>query len=152
MKDSLRKDFVHSELSYQIIGCAFSVYNSIGPGHIEKVYQKSLASAFRNAGLKFLEQAECPVIYEGEKVGTGYADFLVEEKILVELKRDSYFNPSDFNQLKKYLAARKLQLGLMIRFAPEQLMHKRVVDLYHYSNGNNEVREPEAKYLSNKVA
>ncbi|HTL82129.1 MAG TPA: GxxExxY protein [Bacteroidia bacterium] len=121
MKDIIRNDFVHAELSYKIIGCAMSVYNSIGPGLLEKVYQNALATSFRNADLSFSEQASCDIFYAGQKVGIRRADFLVENKVIVEIKRGNDFIHADFNQLKEYLAAKNLELGLLIRFSGERL-------------------------------
>ena len=129
MKADLKNDFLYPELSNKIIGCAFSVFNSVGAGHLEKVYQKSLAVALKQAELGFKEEVTCSVFYGGMKVGTGRADFLVEDKILVELKRGHTFNPGDFNQLKSYLASMKLELGLMFRFTSEGVIHKRVVHM-----------------------
>jgi len=80
-KPHIRKeDLVYPELSYDIVGCAYEVWDELGPGHLEKVYQKSLAIAFREKGLTFSEQIQYPVKFKSELVGKGILDFLVEEK------------------------------------------------------------------------
>ncbi|MBI3511711.1 MAG: GxxExxY protein [Bacteroidetes bacterium] len=148
MKATYKSNFIHADLSYKIIGCAMSVYNSLGPGHLEKVYQKALGIELRKAGLNVNEEVMCDVYYDGIKVGQSRADFLVEEKILIEIKRGSSMIPADFNQLKKYLAAKNLELGLLFRFAPEQLIYKRVVNLSGYSK----VEEPNKNYQLRNTA
>lgn len=124
-----RDDLLYPELSYKIMGCAFNVYNQLGSGHLEKVYQKALAIAFTKAGLKFSEQLKNEVFFEGENLGYGKSDFLVENKIIVEIKRGNYFNPADFKQVKKYLVQTPLELGILIRFTPEKVLSKRVVNI-----------------------
>jgi GxxExxY protein len=130
MKATLeRNDLLHPELSYKIIGCAFNVFKQLGSGHLEKIYQKALAIAFTKSNISFVEQLKKHVFFEGENLGYGKSDFLVENKIIVELKRGSYFNPDDFDQVKKYLASNKLQLGILIRFTPDKVLYKRVVHI-----------------------
>ncbi len=124
-----RDDLLYPELSYKIMGCALSVYNQLGSGHLEKVYQKALAIAFTKAGLKFSEQLKHEVFFEGENLGYGKSDFLVENKIIVEIKRVNYFNPADFKQVKKYLVQTPLELGILIRFTPDKVLSKRVVNI-----------------------
>ena len=83
MKAALeRNDLLYPELCYKVVGCAFDVFKEIGPGHLEKVYQRSLALAFNNAGIKFKEQIRYDVKYHNEKVGYGFFDFLIEDKLL----------------------------------------------------------------------
>ena len=143
-----RDDLIFPELSYKIVGCAFEVFNSIGPGHLEKVYQRALAIAFTNAGLKFLEQVRKEVFYDGEVVGYGSLDFLVEEKIAVEIKRGTYFNPSDFSQVQKYLQFKDLRLGILIRFIADKVVFKRVLNVEEVQV-RNIVEEEAAEYLRN---
>ena len=127
MKATLRNDLLYPELSFQIVGCAFDVFNKVGPGHKEKIYQSALSSAFEEKGLKCIQQLKREIIYNGKKIGYGFLDFLVEEKVVVEIKRGNHFSPADFEQLKGYLAGNNLQLGILIRFAADQVIFKRVV-------------------------
>src|SRR5665213_1457247 len=103
MKATLETTLIHAELSYKIIGCCLSVYNQLGSGHKEKVYQKALGIALTKAGLKFKEETSCAIFYDEVQVGLGRADIIVEEKLIVELKRTNFFSPADFTQLKRYL-------------------------------------------------
>ncbi|HET6992416.1 MAG TPA: GxxExxY protein [Bacteroidia bacterium] len=128
MKATVETTLVHSELSYKIIGCCMSVYNQLGSGHKEKVYQKALELSLKNAGLKFKEEVSCPIYYDEVQVGLGRADIIVEDTIIIELKRTSFFSPADFTQLNRYLISKKLELGIMFRFAPDRLIYRRVVN------------------------
>ncbi len=97
------KDILFPELSYQIMGCAFEVYNTLGAGLLEKQYQKALALEFKQKGISFTEQAYYPVEYKGTNIGKGYMDFLVDEKIVVELKRGDNFSRNHIQQVISYL-------------------------------------------------
>lgn len=127
-KKVMREDLIHPELSYKIIGCAYEVFNAIGNGHLEKVYQKAMAVALRKAGIRFTEQLEYNLYFSGVLIGTGRLDFLVDETIAVEIKRGDYFHPAAFEQLQEYLQSKKLKLGLLIRFSTNKVIYKRVLN------------------------
>ncbi len=130
MKATLeRNDLLYPELSYKIVGCAFEVFKEIGPGHLEKVYQRALAIAFRKAGLNFIEQIRYDVKFCDENVGFGFVDFLVEEKIIVELKRGKIYLKKEVDQVVDYLKKSDLSLGIIIRFTPEGARFKRLINL-----------------------
>ena len=129
MKATLEKEKVlYPELSYKIVGCAFEVYKQIGHGHLERVYQKSLANAFRKAGLNFIEQAPHHVLFDGEIVGKGFFDFLIEDKIVVELKRGKFNIDQEVHQTLGYLKMSKLQLGIIIRFENGGARFRRILN------------------------
>ncbi|MCB0755162.1 MAG: GxxExxY protein [Flavobacteriales bacterium] len=129
MKAPVNKtDLLYPELSYQIMGCAFDVHNELGGGLLEKVYQKALAVSFKNRNINFKEQAHFPIVFEGEKVGTGYFDFLVDEKIVVELKRTQHFSRKQIEQVVSYLKQSNLKLGILIHFGQEQVRYKRIIN------------------------
>ncbi|MEO5644275.1 MAG: GxxExxY protein [Bacteroidia bacterium] len=119
-----RRDLLFPEISYTIMGCAFDVFNQIGPGHLEKVYQKAMAAALREKKLLFNEQVPHVLRFNGEKVGSGYFDFLVEEKIVVELKRGRFYLASDMEQVNEYLKMSNKKLGIIIRFTPDAVCSK----------------------------
>ena len=126
-KNVTREDLLYPELSYRIIGCAYSVYNAIGTGHLEKIYQRALAVAFRDAGLAFEQQVEYELYYSGQCIGMGRLDFLIEKKIVVEIKRGN-FSPTAFEQVKEYLQSKGVELGLLIRFGKDQVHFRRVIN------------------------
>jgi GxxExxY protein len=124
-----KNDLLYPELSYKIVGCAFDVYRKLGPGHLERIYQKALAQAFTKAGLKFVEQARHEVAIEGKSLGKGFFDFLVEDKVVVELKRGRFNSDEEIHQTLGYLTMSNLELAIIIRFTTEGAKYKRVVNI-----------------------
>ncbi|MBU4298840.1 GxxExxY protein [Patescibacteria group bacterium] len=123
-----RKDLLYPELSYKIIGCAFDVYNELGSGQNEKCYQKGLGKSFSKNNMKFKEQTACPIMYNGEIIGRRFLDFLVEEKIIVEIKKGSRFSKSNIDQVLEYLKINDLKLAILINFGNQGVMFKRIVN------------------------
>ncbi|MFN0189973.1 MAG: GxxExxY protein [Bacteroidia bacterium] len=132
-KEVKREDLIYSELSYAIIGCAYSVYNEIGPGHLERVYQKALAIALRKAKIFFTEQYHVNVVFMGEKLGNGYVDFLIEKIIILELKRDIKSGIAYLKQVLNYMHSAKIPLAILINFTHSGVITKRIVLEEYYS-------------------
>jgi len=128
VKKKIREDILYPELSYDVIGCAFEVFNELGPGHLEKTYERALTIKFKSKGIRFQEQVYCPVKFEGETVGNNYFDFLIDNKIIVELKCGTHFTRVNFKQVYKYLAASKIKLAILITFTKDGVVQKRVVN------------------------
>lgn len=120
---------VYPELCYKIVGIAFNVYNELGHGHKENFYQKALTVAFRNAGLKFTEQVYTPLYFGSERVGRYFLDFLVEKKVIVELKSGDKFLKQNIRQIYSYLRANNLSLGILINFTKEGVKFRRIVNI-----------------------
>ena len=130
MKPIIRKDdLLYPELSYDIIGCAYKVMDELGKGHMEKIYQKALAVAFKLKGLKYKEQVHYSIKFENEVVGKGFLDFLVEDKIIVELKKEENFSKANIDQVLNYLKMSSLELGILINFTHDGLKFKRIVNI-----------------------
>ncbi len=125
-----RKDLIFPELSFIITGCAFQVHNELGYGHLEKVYQKAMRIEMKKTGLQFVEQPDWPINYDYTEIGSNRPDFVVEEKIVLDLKRSGRITPKDFDQMKRYLRAKNYKLGLLIHFGIEGVIIKRVLYLY----------------------
>jgi len=123
----MEKEFYHKELTYQIIGAAFEVYKTLGYGFLEKVYENALIRELQLRGLNATAQYPIKVEYKGAEVGDYYADILVENKVIVELKTGEAFNPIHEAQLLNYLKATGIKVGLLINFGPEKCEHKRLV-------------------------
>jgi GxxExxY protein len=121
---------VHKELSCKIVWVMFNVFRQIGAGHPEKVYQKAISNSFLKLGIGFKEQIPCDLICDGLKVGRYYFDFLVEDKIVVEIKRNYRLRDRDYQQIKGYLSALNLDLGLLVLFNYEGASCKRVLNIY----------------------
>ena len=120
---------IYSESSYSIVGILFDVYNNIGPGHKEKYYQRAVAIALKTVGLSFKEQVCSPVIFKNNKVGDYYLDFLVEDKIVLEIKSGEKFLKQNISQVYSYLKVRNLKLGILANFTKEGLKFKRILNL-----------------------
>ncbi|TSC88850.1 MAG: hypothetical protein G01um10143_747 [Parcubacteria group bacterium Gr01-1014_3] len=123
-----RDDLIYPELSYKIIGRAFDVFNEIGPGLLEKYYQKALAQALKGSGISFLEQVNCPIKYQDEVVGRKFLDFLVDDKIIVEIKRGLRFSKSHIDQVLEYLKLNNLRLAILITFSNDGVVFKRIIN------------------------
>ena len=124
-----RDDLIFPELSYQLVGLAYNVYNELGFGHLENVYQRAFAKELKEGGLKFSKEVPYKVVYKGEVVGTSRFDFLVEEKIIVELKKSDHFSKQNIDQVNNYLKISNLKLGLLINFSKTGILSKRLVNI-----------------------
>lgn len=129
MKSLKRKDLLFPELSYQIIGSAFDVSNKLGSGHSEKYYQRALAEAFKVNGLRFKEQVFYPLKYNNKIIGKNFIDFLVEECIVVEIKKGNKFSKSHIDQVLQYLKSANLKLAILVNFGSEGVLFKRIINL-----------------------
>lgn len=103
-------------LTSRVIAVAIEVHRSLGPGYIESVYEKALRMEFEMQGIPFHNQYPIEVIYKGSMVGEGRLDFLIDKKLILEIKSVSALAPVHFTQLKSYLKALGLDLGLLINF------------------------------------
>ena len=111
-----RQDLVYPDLSYKLVGLAFSVFNELGHGHLEKVYQKAYARELKDANIEFKEQVSYKVIYKEEVIGNNYLDFLIEDKVIIELKRSDFYSKKYIDQVSNYITVSKLKLALLINF------------------------------------
>ena len=117
----------HSCLTEKIIGCAYSVYNTLGSGFLESVYEKCLAIEFSNIDLVAEFQKNIDVFYEDHNVGSFVADILVEGEIVVELKAVRNLTMNHEVQLVNYLAATKKSVGLLLNFGESKVEVRRKV-------------------------
>jgi GxxExxY protein len=106
----------HKELTRKILGVFFEVYNELGHGFLESVYQKSLGLALNSAGLDALWPIAIPVWYRGHQVGHFEGDMLVEKSVLLELKAVRTLDGSHQAQLLNYLRATEIAVGLLLNF------------------------------------
>jgi GxxExxY protein len=119
---------VYEELTYLIIGAAMEVHKVLGNGFLEAVYQKALEHELRLRKILFEAQVHLPVYYKGELVGDYIADFLIDGRIIVEIKAVSTMNDAHLAQTIHYLTATNNQVGLLINFGAKSLEHRRVVN------------------------
>lgn len=128
-KNLRRIDLIYPELSYKIIGCAFDVYNSLGSGHHERYYQRALAESFSRQNLNFSQQVNFPLKYKEKIIGRNFLDFLVDNKIIVEIKKGEHYSKTHIDQVMEYLKLSKLNLAILINFGSQGVISKRIVNI-----------------------
>jgi GxxExxY protein len=116
-----------NQITGKIIGCAYSVSNTLGIGFLEKVYENALAHEVCKAGLKVEQQAPLKVVYDQVVIGDYYADLLVEKRVLVELKAVSTLATEHTAQALNYLRATGLEICLLINFGTTRVQIKRLL-------------------------
>ena len=117
---------LYGKLTRSVIGCSFDVINELGDGFLESVYENALVVALEDAGLSVESQKAIDVNFRGRVVGNFYADLIVEDKVIVELKAVSSLAPEHSAQLINYLNATGFQVGLLINFGNPKLQYKRL--------------------------
>jgi len=122
----IKPEYKYSELTGKIIGCAMEVHKLLGNGFQEVIYQRSLAYEMEIQALSFSREFEMPVFYKKLQVGTRRVDFLVEEKISVEIKALIKLEPVHLAQAINYLEAYNLEIGLLINFGNTSLEFHRL--------------------------
>lgn len=121
----IKEQYKYSELTANIIACAFRVHNILGNGFQEVVYQRALAIEMRLNGLDFAREFEMPILYREEQIATRRVDFFVGGIVSVELKATTKFEDHHFAQAMNYLEAYNLEIGLLINFGETSLKFKR---------------------------
>ncbi|MFH0981742.1 MAG: GxxExxY protein [Planctomycetota bacterium] len=119
-----------NKITERVIGCAYTVGETLGCGFLEKVYENALAHELRKAGLRAKQQQAIEVWYDGVVVGEYVADMLVEEGVLLELKAVKAFDDVHMAQCLNYLKATKLSVCLLINFGNPQVEIKRIVNRF----------------------
>ena len=120
-------EFLHGDLTHQIIGAAFEVWKVLGYGYLEKVYENSLVEELKRIGLVAQQQFGMDVRYKGVLVGAYIADLFVDGKVIVEIKAEKEYNPKHEAQLLNYLKATGIHVGLLLNFGEKHCEHKRLV-------------------------
>jgi len=127
MKNS--ENLKHQELTDKILYAFFKiVYPQLGYGFLEKVYENAMIITLQEIGLQAIQQEKIPVFYQGHIVGEYYADILVENKVIVELKAASKITADHEAQLLNYLRATPYEVGLLLNFGPQPDFLRKVFD------------------------
>ncbi|MDD3296358.1 MAG: GxxExxY protein [Candidatus Omnitrophica bacterium] len=112
---------LYKKLSYNIVGCFYKVYNTLGPGHKEDIYHRALEIEFNNEGINFESEKRIKLEYEGKKIGTYQLDFAIEGKIVIEIKSVAFLPKVFEKQLYYYLRASGYKLGYLVNFGSDKL-------------------------------
>ncbi len=122
----IKPEYLYSELTGKIIGCAMEVHNYLGSGFQEVIYQRALSYEMELNKILFSREVEMPIFYKNKDIGTRRVDFLVDEKICVEIKALTKLEPVHLAQAINYLEAFNLEVGLLINFGNTKLEFHRL--------------------------
>ena len=122
-------ELIYKELSYEIIGVLYEVFNELGYGYQEKYYQKATAIKLTKRKLSYKEQVYVPIKFQEKHIGKYFLDFPIENKVVLEIKKNDKFFKSDIVQLFAYLKTTNLKLGLIANFTKSGVKIKRIVNL-----------------------
>ena len=122
------KNHEQNEITDQIIKTFYKVYNRLGYGFLEKVYENAMMIEFKRAGIKATAQSPIRVLYEKEIVGEYFADILVDEKVIVEIKASRSLTQDNEAQLLNYLKATDVEVGLLLNFGPKAELKRKIFD------------------------
>ena len=122
------KDLLFKEEVYNIISCCFEVHNNLGEGFLEAVYKDALMHEFNSKGINFIREKKFEVNYKDIVLPHYYyADFFVQDKIILEVKSQKGVIDEHYKQVINYLAVSKCKLGLLVNFGEDKLLFKRVI-------------------------
>ena len=123
-----REDLLYPDLSFRIVKVLFEVYKELGPGHQEKYYQRATALGLTNEKLKHKEQLYVPLVFRGVKIGKNFLDFLVEDVIVLELKKGEFVQSIIYQQVEEYLRSINKPLAIVANFTSKGVRYKRVIN------------------------
>jgi len=121
-------DFKHKELTEKIINIFYRVYNKLGYGFLEKVYENAMMIEFKKDGIPAVPQFPIKVFYEGKVIGEYFADILVDNKVIVEIKVAKRLVEENEAQLLNYLKATDIEVGLLLNFGTEPEVKRKAFD------------------------
>lgn len=124
----VNKEYKYSDLTDKIIKIAIDIHKNLGPGFVEKIYQRALYLEFKNSGLKFTREKQINVEYKRVNLGYEKVDFDIEDKVLVEIKTVSEINEIHKAQVISYLKASGREIDLILNFAKVRLEIKRLIN------------------------
>jgi len=122
----MEENYKHSEITDKIIKCFYKVYNTLGYGFLEKVYENALFLELKSLGLFVEKQKQIKVFYENKKVGEYYADLIVSESVIIELKAAESLCEEHEYQLINYLKATEIEVGLLLNFGKNPELKRKV--------------------------
>ena len=126
-------EFIYKEEGYKIIGCFYAVYNTLGPGFLESVYQEALAKEFDKNSVPYAREQKLEIYYNDEKLKKYFkVDFICYNEIIVETKAQKFIVKTDIDQIINYLSATKIELAYLVNFGAPKLFYKRIINTDKY--------------------
>lgn len=110
------------------MNCLFTVHNQLGSSLLEKYYQRALEKEFAKRKISFIREKEVKLLYDGEVIGKYFVDFIVDNKIVLELKAREKYSPRYFQQAYQYLKQLDLPLALLVNFRSDKISYKRIIN------------------------
>ena len=120
-------ELLYKELTEKIIKALFEVFNNLGPGLTEIIYKRAVIEELNGSKLKFEVEKNVPIFYKNKKLGLYRLDFIIEEKVILELKVKSGLEPIDEAQVITYLKATGYRIGILVNFGAKKLEFKRFI-------------------------
>ncbi|HDQ22622.1 MAG TPA: GxxExxY protein [Candidatus Uhrbacteria bacterium] len=117
---------IYKELSYIVVGILFTVYNDLGYGYKEKYYENAIERELHLEKLNFKKQVPYNLVYKGKVIGRLFIDFIIDDKIVLEIKKGNYFNKRNIEQVKEYLKISGKRLAILANFTPTGVKFLRV--------------------------
>lgn len=118
---------IEPELSYKIIGILFKIHNKLGPLYQEKYYQRAIEQELKEAKIPYKRESKVEIGYDDKRLGKYFVDFVINNRIALEVKAVKYLHPKYINQVLAYLNAFQLRLGIIANFKKKGLEYKRIV-------------------------
>jgi GxxExxY protein len=123
----IKPEYKYSDITEKVIGCAMKVHSTLGNGFQEVIYQRALSIELEKQGVLFGREIEMSIFYESINIGTRRVDFLIAEKVLVEIKAVTKLENVHLAQALNYSEAFKMEIGLLINFGNTRLEFKRLI-------------------------
>lgn len=120
-------ELLHGNVTSAILRSFYSVYNDLGYGFLEKVYENAMFGKLRDDGLSVRQQFPVRVVYEGRTIGDFFADLMINERVIVEIKSVEYVSRAHEAQLVNYLKATGIEVGMLLNFGPQADFRRRVL-------------------------
>lgn len=121
-------NLVYPELSYQLTGILFKIHNKLGPNFQEKYYQRAIEVELKKQSVSYQREKMVKLKYESEDIGKYFLDFIVDNKIVLEIKTDEFFRRRYLQQVLDYLSATNLKLAIIVNFRKDKLFYKRIIN------------------------
>lgn len=119
---------IEPELSYKIVGLLFRVHSQLGCRYQEKYYQRAIELELKKERLNYKKEVKIDLRYNGKIIGRYYLDFVIEDRIVLELKTAKVFHHEDIQQVLRYLKSTGTRLGILVNFGQDRLVYKRIIN------------------------
>jgi GxxExxY protein len=121
-------EIIYKELSYEIVGILFETCNELGYGYKEKYYEKAIIECLKEKKINFINQAPFALKFKGKVIGRNYIDFIIDNKIVLEIKKGNYFSRRNMEQIKEYLKVTNFKLAILANFTPTGVRFTRILN------------------------